>query len=71
VSLHPGMKFVFTKGKMKGRKGTIINVPSAVAGNEVLIKTSKRTYWVNKDKLSERVKWSWEKLSKEEFIKRM
>lgn len=53
MSLHPGMKFVFIKGKMKGRKGTIINI----AGNEVLIKTSKRKYWVNKQKLEDRIKW--------------
>lgn len=70
MSLHPGMKFIFTKGKMKGRRGMIINVSSAVAGNEVLIKTSKRTYWINKDNLEDRIKWDWEKLPKKEFMKR-
>ena len=51
MSLHLGMKFVFTKGKMKGKRGMIL----AVAGNEVLIKTSKSRYWVNKDSLEKRM----------------
>ena len=59
MSLHPGMQFVFIKGVMKGRKGTIVNVGSMypVAGNEILIKTSKRQYWTNKDNLEKRVRW--------------
>ena len=56
MSLHPGMKFRFTKGKMKGRIGYISKtVP--VAGNEVLIATSKGSYWVNKSNLEDRVQW--------------
>ena len=53
MSLHPGMIFVFTKGKSKRRKGTVI----AVNGNEILIKTSKRQYWTNKNNLDNRVNW--------------
>ena len=56
MSLHPGMKFIFTKGYMKGRKGTIVDTKS-VMGNEILIRSSKRKYWVNKEKLEDRVKW--------------
>lgn len=56
MSLHSGMKFRFTKGKLKGRIGYISKtVP--VAGNEVLITTSKGSYWVNKYNLEQRVKW--------------
>lgn len=60
MTLHPGMKFIFTKGKLKGRKGMIVDVSSLhpVAGNEVLIQTSKSRYWVNKQKLEDRVKWA-------------
>jgi len=53
MSLHPGMKFRFTKGRSKGRIGYI----TKPAGNEILITTSKGSYWVNKDNLEERIKW--------------
>lgn len=50
-------EFVFTKGVMKGRRWMIVDIPSSFAGNEVLIKTSKRQYWINKDNLENRVRW--------------
>jgi len=53
MSLHSGMKFRFTKGKMKGRKGTI----KSIMGNEIQIRSSKRKYWVNKQKLEDRIQW--------------
>ena len=53
MSLHPGMIFVFIKGKAKGRKGTVVSVN----GNEIRVKTSKRQYWANKENLDKRVKW--------------
>jgi hypothetical protein len=53
MSLHPGMKFKFTKGKAKGRVGHIIDVQ----GNEVLVVTKKSSYWANKKELEGRVKW--------------
>jgi len=53
MSLHKGMKFVFTKGKTKGRRGTVKDVQ----GNEVTIKTSNGKRCVNKANLEKRVKW--------------
>lgn len=53
MSLHPGMKFRFIKGKAKGRVGKVI----AVHGNEILVKTRKSRYWANKKRLDEKVRW--------------
>lgn len=53
IPLHVGMSFVFKKGRIKGRKGTIIKL----AGTRVLIATSKCNYWTNKSNLGKRVKW--------------
>lgn len=53
VSLHPGMKFRYTKGKAKGRIGYVVDVQ----GNEILVKTSKSQYWCNRYELEQKVKW--------------
>jgi hypothetical protein len=53
MGLHPGMKFVFTKGKAKGRIGYV----TKVEGNEILVTTSKSSYYVNKGNLDKRVRW--------------
>lgn len=53
MTIHPGMKFTFTKGQAKGRRGTIIEV----AGNEVLVKTSRSQYWCNRRNLESRIRW--------------
>ena len=53
MGIHRGMKFVFMRGKLKGRLGNVITS----AGNEVLIRTSKSKYWVDKSNLEKRVRW--------------
>ncbi len=52
MSLYPGMKFKFKKGK---KTCTV----KKVEGNEIQIKCGKRKpYYINKSDLEERVVWS-------------
>jgi hypothetical protein len=54
MTLHPGMKFEYTKGQAKGRRGRIVEVD----GNQIKVKTRRSgCFWVDKNTLENKVKW--------------